>query len=75
MGDVKGMVECDPALILLSAVKGASLQPVQVRPEELSVHLGSYPGGGKGDRLVEALGTAVRVRRAGKRAGCNTCEA
>jgi hypothetical protein len=31
------------------AVKGKSTQPVRVRPKEVSVHLGSYPGGGKGD--------------------------
>jgi N-acetylglutamate synthase-like GNAT family acetyltransferase len=36
------------------------LQPVRVRPEELSVRLGSYPGGGKGDRLVEALEKEAR---------------
>ena len=46
------------------AVKGVLTQPVEVRPEELSVHLGSYPGGGEGDRLVEALGKDVRARRA-----------
>jgi len=46
-----------PAFDSTGAVKGAALQPVQVRPEELSVHLGSYPGGGEGDRPVEALGT------------------
>ena len=39
-------------------------QPEAVRSEELSVHLGSYPGGGKGDRPVEALGKDVRARRA-----------
>lgn len=33
------------------------MQPVKVRPEELSVRFGSYPGDGKGDRTVEALGT------------------
>jgi hypothetical protein len=33
---------------------------VEVQPEELSVHLGSYPGGGEGDRPVEALGTKAR---------------
>ena len=37
-----------------------SKKPVQVRPEELSVHLGSYPGGGKGDRPVEAPETRAR---------------
>jgi hypothetical protein len=30
---------------------------VRVRSEELSAHLGSYPGGGKGDQPVEASGT------------------
>jgi hypothetical protein len=35
------------------------MQPVEVRPKEVSVHLGSYPGGGKGDRPAEALGTGI----------------
>jgi hypothetical protein len=42
------------------AVKGASMLLVRVQPEELSVHLGSYLGGGEGDRPVEAPGTKVR---------------
>ena len=54
--------------------EGAMLKPVQVRPKELSVHLGSYPGGGKGDRTAEASGTKVRTRRASKRAGRNESE-
>jgi len=36
--------------------KGTLMQLVRVQSEELSVHLGSYPDGGKGDRPVEALG-------------------
>jgi len=39
------------------AVKGKSTQPVRVRPKEVSVRLGSYPGDGEGDRPVETLGT------------------
>jgi hypothetical protein len=42
-------------------VKGQSTQPVQVRPQDVSVHLGSAPGGGKGDRPVEALGKEARL--------------
>ena len=38
-------------------MKGESVQPVQVRSKEVSVHLGSDSGDGKGDRAVEALGT------------------
>lgn len=38
-------------------MKGQSTQPVQVRPKEVSVRLGSYPGDGEGDRAVEAPGT------------------
>jgi len=36
------------------AVKGKSTQPVQVRPKGVSVRLGSYSGGGKGDQTIEA---------------------
>jgi hypothetical protein len=36
--------------------KGKSMQPVKVRPKEVSVHLGSYPGGGAGDQTIEAPG-------------------
>ncbi len=43
------------------AVKRSLWQPVQVRPEELSVRLGSYPSDEKGDRLVEALEKGARV--------------
>ncbi len=39
-----------------------STQPVQVRSKEVSVHLGSYPGDGEGDRPVEAPGTEIRLR-------------
>jgi len=41
-------------------VKGKSTQSVQVRPKEMSVRLGSYPGDVEGDRAVEALGKEVR---------------
>ena len=57
------------------AVKGESTQPVQVRPKEVSVRLGSYPGDGEGDRAVEAPGTEVRLGRASKCAGRNASEA
>jgi hypothetical protein len=57
------------------AVKGESMQPVQVRPKEVSVRLGSYPGDGAGDRAVEAPGTEVRFGRASKCAGHNASEA
>ena len=40
--------------------KGKSTQPVQVRPKEVSVQLGSYPGGRKGDQPLEAPGTKAR---------------
>ena len=42
------------------AVQGQFTQPVKVRPKDVSVHLGSYPGGGEGDRAVEAPGTEAR---------------
>jgi len=48
---------------------------VEVLSKELSVHLGSYPGSGEGDRAAEAPGTKVRYRRASKRAGRNASEA
>ena len=38
-------------------MKGQSTQPVKVRPKEVSVGLGSYPGDGEGDQAIEALGT------------------
>jgi hypothetical protein len=41
-------------------VKGKSTQPVQVRPKEVSVRLGSYSGGGTGDQTIEALRTKAR---------------
>jgi hypothetical protein len=41
-------------------VKGQFTQPVQVRPQEVSVHLSSDPGGGEGDRAVGASGTSAR---------------
>src|SRR5437763_449367 len=36
--------------------KGESTQPVQVRPKEVPVRLGSYPGDGEGDQTIEASG-------------------
>src|SRR5207247_3121213 len=39
-----------------------STQPVRVRPKEVSVHLGSYPGDGRVTVPIEALGTEVRLR-------------
>ena len=57
------------------AVKGESTQPVRVRPKEVSVHLGSYPGDGEGDRPIEAPGTKARLGRVSKRAGRNASEA
>ena len=41
-------------------MKGQFTQPVQVRPQDVSVHLGSDLGGGEGDRAVEAPGTSAR---------------
>ena len=41
-------------------MKGESTQPVKVRPKEVSVGLGSYPGDGEGDRPIEAPGTEAR---------------
>jgi hypothetical protein len=41
-------------------VQGQFTQPVKVRPQEVSVHLSSSPGGGEGDRAVEALGRQAR---------------
>lgn len=42
-------------------MQGQFTQPVQVRPQDVSVHLGSHPGGGAGDQAVEAPGTQARV--------------
>ena len=56
-------------------MKGQSTQPVQVRPKEVSVRLGSYPGDGEGDQAIEAPGTEVRLGRVSKRAGRNASEA
>jgi hypothetical protein len=56
-------------------VKGQSTQPVQVRSKEVSVHLGSDPGDGKGDRTVEAPGTETRLGRVSERTGRNASEA
>jgi hypothetical protein len=41
---------------------------VRVQPEELSVRLGSYPGGGEGDQPVEASGKEVMKMAASVRA-------
>jgi len=41
--------------------EGALMQLVRVQPRELSVHPGSYPSSGEGDRPVEASGTTVRI--------------
>jgi hypothetical protein len=46
--------------LLRCAVKGKSTQPVQVRPKEVSVRLGSYSGGGTGDQTIEAPRTEAR---------------
>jgi hypothetical protein len=53
--------------VLWCAVKGKSTQLVQVQPKEVSVHLGSYSGDGKGDRPIEAPRTKAR-RRTGQQA-------
>jgi hypothetical protein len=42
-------------------VKGQFTQPVKVRPQDVSVHLSSDPGGGTGDQAVEAPGTSARI--------------
>jgi len=55
--------------------EGQSTQPVQVRSKEVSVHLGSYPGDGEGDRPVEASGTEIRLGRVSERTGRNASEA
>jgi hypothetical protein len=57
------------------AVQGQSTQPVKVRSREVSVHLGSYPGDGEGDRPVEASGTEIRLGRVSERTGRNASEA
>ena len=56
-------------------MKGESTQPVKVRPKEVSVGLGSYPGDGEGDQSIEAPGTETRLGRVCKRAGRNASEA
>ena len=56
-------------------MKGKSTQPVKVRPKEVSVGLGSYPGDGEGDQPIEALGTEIRFGRVSKRVGRNASEA
>ncbi len=52
-------------------MQGQSTQPVKVRSKEVSVHLGSYPGDGEGDRPVEASGTEIRLGRVSERTGRN----
>ena len=56
-------------------MKGQSTQPVEVRPKEVSVRLGSYPGDGEGDQAVEAPGKGIRFGRVSKGAGRNASEA
>ena len=51
------------------------MQPVKVRPGELSEHLGSYPGDEKGDALVEAPGKGAHKRWVCEWAGRNASEA
>ena len=41
-------------------MQGQFTQPVRVRPQDVSVHLSSNPGGGEGDRAVEAPGREAR---------------
>ena len=56
-------------------MKGQSTQPVQVRPKEVSVRLGSYLDDGEGDQAVEAPGKGIRFGRVGKCMGRNASEA
>jgi len=56
-------------------VKSESVQPVQVRSKEVSVRLGSYLGGGEGNRVVEAPGTEAHFGWVSKCAGRNVSEA
>ena len=51
------------------------MQPVKVRPKEVSVGLGSDPGDGEGDHPIEALGTETCLGQVSKRAGRNASEA
>lgn len=60
---------------LTAVERSFGTQPVEVRSKKLSVDLGSYPGGSKGDQRVEAPGTWAHVRWVGKRAGRNASEA
>jgi hypothetical protein len=52
-------------------VKGQFTQPVQVRPQDVSVHLGGDPGDGEGDQVVEAPWTPARIGGSAKRTGRN----
>ena len=45
-------------------MQGQSAQPVKVRSKEVSVHLGSYPGDGEGDRLEPRLLQAQTEKQA-----------
>lgn len=51
-------------------VNAAGESPVQ----GVSVHLGSYPRDGEGDRPVEASGTEIRLVRVTERTGRNASE-
>ena len=51
------------------------MQPVRVRREKLSVYLGSYLDGVRGDSCVEAPGTWAQFGWVGKRTGRNASEA
>ena len=51
------------------------MQPVKVRPKEVSVGLGSYLGDGAGNQSIGALGTETSFGRVSKRAGRNASEA
>jgi hypothetical protein len=51
------------------------MQQMKVLPEELMVHLGSYPRGAGGDKCVEAAETEALVWGSCKHAGRNASEA
>ena len=67
--------ECDFELVHMKlrtysftgAVKGVVIQQVEVLPEELTVHLGSYGAGAGGNRRVRSLRTEARCSRAATR--------
>ena len=63
------------ARISQCATKGAVVQRMQVPPEELSVHLGSYPSGSCRQRHgLKHLGMNARLGRVCKPTGRNTRE-